>query len=578
MNNLDHTSLRISSVSIWLTVGIAFMMCAGLYQTIIFKTSPPKELVQVSTPLHSTSTHLAKRGKLVDRRGRILAASRIGYTLFVDPKLVEDPSELALELGEKLDLSPALIEEKIRARRHGRYVVLEPLLRDEQVEIAKTLTYRCIGLEQRLVREYPHGEIGNALVGLVGTEHTGLAGLENKFDMTLTGESGTLIRQRDAKKRTVWVSPDQYIPAINGEDVHLTIDVVIQDIATQRLREEIERCNAGGGRIVVADPTTGEILAMADILNPREGWTQQPSDPNRELNARLGRNRCLTDPYEPGSTFKPFIWSVATELGLVHVDEILQTPSSQPYKTPFGRRIRDAHYYGPSSWQKVLVKSMNSGMAIVAQRLSHSQMQNAIHRFGFGEPTHIGLGGETSGILTQASNWSEYTQTSVSMGHEIAVTPLQMVQGFCAFARDGTLPQLQITPSPRDDMLIVRKAVSNEIAALTRQTMGRVMTEGTGRSSQSEMYALFGKSGTAQLPRTDGKGYFEDRYISSFIAGAPIEHPQIVVLCVIDDPDKSIDHYGGVVAGPVVRDVIESSLQYLGVSPSTDYLASVAGK
>ena len=578
MNSTSNISRRISNVSFAIAVIVCLIMGGSLYKTVLLKISPPKELVDIAVPLHSTSVYIAKRGNLLDRRGRILAASRLGYTLFVDPSLVEDPSELALNLGDKIGLSPASIEEKIRARSHSKYVVLEPLLTDTQLSAARKLTYRCIGLEQRLVREYPHGDVGGALIGLVGTEHAGLAGFENKFNTLLTGESGKLIRQRDSKRRTLWVSPHQYVPTSDGENVRLTIDVVIQDIASARLQEEIERCNAGGGRIVVVNPKTGEILAMADILNPREGWSQQLSDPNRELNPRLGRNRCVTDPYEPGSTFKPFVWSVATELGLATIDEILPTPTSVPYRTSFGRSIRDAHYYGPSTWRNVLVKSMNSGMAIVAQRLTHMQLQDAVHRFGFGEPTRVGLGGETSGILTSAKNWNDYTQTSVSMGHEIAVTPLQMVQGFCAFARDGTIPQLQLTPSASSDVLIVRKAISAETAALTRQIMGEVMTEGTGRRAQSEMYSLFGKSGTAQLPREDGKGYFEDRYIASFIAGAPIDSPELIVLCVIDDPDKSIAHYGGVVAGPVVRDVIEDTLQYLGVSPSTAYLASISSE
>jgi cell division protein FtsI/penicillin-binding protein 2 len=216
---------------------------------------------------------------------------------------------------------------------------------------------------------------------------------------------------------------------------------------------------------------------------------------------------------------------------------------------------------------------MNSGMAIVAQRMTHEEMQNAISRFGFGEPTRIGLGGETSGILTSPSNWDDYTQTSVPMGHEIAVTPLQMVQGFCAFARDGTVPQLQLTLARDDDVMIVRNAITPEIAALTRSTLGLVMTEGTGRRSRSKTYELFGKSGTAQLPRADGKGYFEDRYIASFIAGAPLKNPAVVVLCVIDDPDRSFGHYGGEVAGPVVRDVIDDTLAYLGVSPSVAHVA-----
>ena len=567
---------RITAVAIFIAVLVSLLLGSGLYKVVVLKVSPPTELLEIAVSVQSSSTEIARRGKLLDRKNRILAASRLGYSLFVDPHIAHqgDPSELALELSEKLQLSPAEVEMKIRSNPKARYVVLVPLLSPSQVKIAESIDHRSIGLTKLLVREYPHGELGGTLIGLVGKEHNGLAGFEDQFDKALTGTSGKLSRQRDSKRRTLWVSPEQYQPRTDGKDVQLSIDVVIQKIATERLQEEIIRCNAGGGRIIVVDPATGEILAMADILNPREGWSQQASDPNRDIHPRLGRNRCVTDPYEPGSTFKPFVWSYATELGKASVDEILPTPSSQPYRTPFGRDIRDAYYYGPSSWEKVLVKSMNSGMAIVSLRLSHTEMQEAVRRFGFGERTRIGLGGETAGILTSSKNWNNYTQTSVSMGHEIAVTPLQMAQGFCAFARDGTIPQLLLTPAIGGDAVIVRKAISPETAALTRRILGNVMTEGTGQKAKSEMYALFGKSGTAQLPREDGKGYFEDRYISSFIAGAPLETPELVVLCVIDDPDRRIAHYGGVIAGPVVRDVLDSSLQYLGIAPAPEFLAT----
>ena len=188
MKTTNNISRRITKVSIFIMVVVALMMGGSIYKTVMLKLAPPEALVEVSVPLYSTSIHIAKRGNLLDRRGRILAASRLGYTLFADPLLVEDVAELALELGEKLGLSPASIEEKIRSRPRGRYVVLEPLLSESQVIAARALEYRCIGLEQRLVREYPHGEVGGALIGLVGTEHTGLAGLENKFNSTLTGE------------------------------------------------------------------------------------------------------------------------------------------------------------------------------------------------------------------------------------------------------------------------------------------------------------------------------------------------------------------------------------------------------
>jgi len=573
---MSNSNVRTIRVAILLAVLVTGLMGASIYKIVSLKLSPPAQLLAATVTVNSTSRQLAIRGRILDRKGRILAASRTGFKLFIDPSIVEDFEMISFELGEILSMPPAEIEQILRMKQNSRYVVLSSLLSKEQVLAINTLSYRCLGLEERLVREYPHGDIGGALIGLVGTEHTGLAGFENKYNNKLTGESGKFVRSRDSKRNTVWISPDDFTPKSDGDDVQLSIDVVIQEIASTCLLAEVKRCNAGGGRIIVADPETGEILAMADILNPREGWSQQPEDPNRIIDPRLGRNRCITDPYEPGSTFKPFIWSVATELGKAKVDEILPTPTNGPYKTKSNRTIRDAYYYGPSTWEKVLIKSMNSGMAIVSQRMSYVQLQDAVKRFGFGQLTHIGLGGESRGIITSPANWDEYTQTSVSMGHEIAVTPLQMVQGFCAFARNGTVPQLQLKLSTDEDVMFVRKAITPEIAALTRKIMGKVMTEGTGMRSQSEQYKLFGKSGTAQLPRADGSGYFDDRYIASFIAGAPIDNPKLVVLCVIDDPDKSIGHYGGTVAGPVVRDVIEQSLNYLRVPPSIDYLANAS--
>jgi cell division protein FtsI/penicillin-binding protein 2 len=275
----------------------------------------------------------------------------------------------------------------------------------------------------------------------------------------------------------------------------------------------------------------------------------------------------VTDPYEPGSTFKPFVWAVATESGVASAKEVLPTPEAIPHRTTSGRRIRDVHYYGPVTWRRVLVKSLNSGMAIVAERLSEQAMQDCVRRFGFGQRTGCGIAGETPGLVTSAKAWSSYTQVSVSMGHEIAVTPLQMVRGFSAFARDGSLPSLRMV-SEDDSTPIRQQAISTDMARQVREILEEVMTEGTGRQSQSERYRLFGKSGTAQLPKVQGGGYHEDRYISSFIAGAPFSQPEVVVLCVIDDPDRSLGAwYGGRVAGPVTRDVIDFTLEYMGVTP-----------
>ncbi|UCD76067.1 MAG: penicillin-binding protein 2, partial [Phycisphaerales bacterium] len=427
-----------------------------------------------------------------------------------------------------------------------------------------------VGLTPKLLRHYPQGALAAALVGLVGFEHTGLAGMEHQYDAQLEPEHGRLRYLRDARRKTLWIEPSDYTPGHNGSNVRLSIDLVIQDIAERRLREAVTAQNAGGGRIMVIDPRSGEVLALSDILYTRPGWDEQTDDPFREQDPALGRNRCATDPYEPGSTFKPFVWSVATELGKATLDEVLPTPAHTGHRTSTGRLIREAYFYGPSSWRKVLIKSINAGMAIVAERMTEAQMQDVITRFGFGHRTHCGLPGETMGIVTSPKDWTTYTQCSVAMGHEIAVTPVQMVRAFSAFARDGTLPTLRITALSRDEApyQVVQRAISPATARTTREVLREVMIEGTGRKAQSELYELFGKSGTAQLPKKNGGGYHEDRYVSSFIAGAPLRDPQIVVLCVIDDPDKSKGyHGGGTIAGPVVRDVIDAALTYLGVPP-----------
>ena len=540
-----------------------------LGRVVQLKIMPDERLLPaVGTPL-STRVEVTRRGDLLDRVGRVIATSTVGHRLFVDPKSVNDLSTIAIDLANLIKRDPIAIDRKISLRPESRYVVIEQQLDDWQVDAVRKANLKGVGLEPRLVRHYPHNDLAAGIIGKVGFDHTGQGGFEHIFDQNMHPEAGKLVFLRDVHRQALWIDPNDYDPGHNGQDVRLSIDLVIQEIAETRLRRAVEEYNAGGGRMVVADCWTGEILAMCDVLNSRRGWSEQTEDPLRKLHPALGRNRCVTDPYEPGSTFKPFIWSVATELGKADPDELLQTPEG-PWRTPYGRVIRDAHYYGPSTWRKVLVKSMNSGMAMVAERMTHKEMQNALQRFGFGIKTNCGLTGETAGIVTSPKQWKTYTQTSVAIGQEIAVTPLQIVRAYCAFARDGTMPQLRITAADGiepDAATKPQRALKPHTVSITREAMKGVMEEGTGRAAQSGKFQLFGKSGTAQLPKRNGKGYWQDRYVSSFIAGAPYEQPRIVVLCVIDDPDRRKGHFGGAIAGPVVRDVVDETLTYLGVTP-----------
>ncbi len=580
--------------------GIVIVTIAALSGTLLrvaqLKTLPPSQLLPAMGSRTSTSTELAARGRILDRRGRILATSVVGYRLFADPATIwkhgndkireglksdpqasvaTDPFEdVAALLGSVLGRSSSDVEQTLRQRADDRYVVLDADLSESELDGIKTLALEGLGIESKLVRQYPQGSVGAGVVGKVGFEHKGLAGAELAFEKRLAATNGKLTYLRDVQRNVLHIEDGNFVPADDGADVRLSIDLVLQDIAERRLAEAVRQYNAGGGRLVVFDPLSGDVLAMADTLRKRSGWREVTDDPSRRIDPALGRNRCLTDPFEPGSTFKPFVWAAATEVGVFTPASRVPTPTNGPYRTGFGRAIRDVKYYGPVSWRTVLVKSLNSGMAIAGERMSFEDMQEkAVARFGFGAVTNLGVPGETAGLVTSPSAWSKYTQTSVAMGHEIGVTPLQMVRAFSTFCTDGWMPQPRIAlPVSADGRVLASPhtaVIPSSIAHETRSAMEGVLTEGTGRRAQSAIYRMFGKSGTAQLPKPpdQGKGYFEDRYVANFIAGAPFEQPRIVVLCVIDDPDKKKGHFGGSIAGPVVRDVIDESLQYLGVKP-----------
>jgi cell division protein FtsI/penicillin-binding protein 2 len=567
----DHGADRLRPTA-WATL-LVLLLLAGhalvLARVVQLKLSPDPRLADAAGSPVSRRSELARRGRLLDRRGRVVATSTTGYRLFVDPQAAADPMDMADQLATTINADPIRIQRQIAARPGSRYVVVDALLESWQVGAVRTAGIAGVGLDPRLVRQYPHGDVGRRIVGLVGRDHNGLSGLEFVFEQRLGESTGRLSYLRDARRRPMWVNPEDYQRSMPGADVRLSIDLIIQDVAERHLADAVKRHNSGGGRLVVLDCVTGEILAMTDVLQSRPGWEEQTTDPAREIDPALARNRCITDPYEPGSTFKPFVWAGATELGKARLDEVLPTPAGGGHRTSRGRRIRDSHYYENADWLTVLTKSINSGMAIVSERMTHREMQSLVDRYGFGRRTNCRLVGQSPGIVTTPAEWSHYTQTSVAMGHEIAVTPLQMVRAFSVFARDGTMPMLRITTVGPGEPLVpfVQRVISEPLARTVRGALRSVVLTGTGQRAQSDLYQLFGKSGTAQLPIRDGGGYHEDRYVSSFVAGAPYERPRIVVLCVIDDPDKQHGHYGGAIAGPVVRDVIDETLTYLGVAP-----------
>ncbi|MEM9373675.1 MAG: penicillin-binding protein 2 [Planctomycetota bacterium] len=622
------------------------------------------------------------RGDLLDRRGRPLAVTRIGYRVVIDPVNAQEHADrIIVALSAETGLRPDEIGQPLmhaiaeNARRiaagatdgqHSpaggllagvgfgntesktadvrgliRYVVTPGMLTLDQAEAVRALRLAVdarnrrgepvrrlirlpgVTIERRSVREIVGGDAVAPLLGKVGyrdwsDERVGRLGAERLYQDRLDGDDGAYRYVRDANGRPLWVDRGAWRDAQRGSDVRMSIDASIQLIAQEELRAGIERADAAGGRAIVFEPHTGELLAMVDLLRDVPGLAEVPwwdpsldaerpavadgrryrllrEDPGRSIEPALGRNRCVEDLYEPGSTFKPFTWAYAYERGLLDPEDVLR-PETRAIRTHYGRRIEDVTFRKRLTWDDVLRYSSNIGMYHITEMLGYEETRENLRRLGFGSKTGIGLAGETAGLLQAPSNWTKYTQTSVGMGYEVGVTPLQMVRAFSVFARRGelagTLPGVRLTADGLDqrrpgiigDEIFVERVFSPETARSVREPMKLVVEKmdelrlAAFPDDVPARYSMFGKSGTAYIACTPppGKrrpegigGYFTSQYNSSFLVAAPADDPAIVVLVVIDDPGPEAiaerRHYGSWVAGPVVRRIVERALPYMGV-------------
>ena len=540
-------------------LGLSIGLFAILVRVAQLKVHPPEPIARRVDAQRSGRPLHAHRGDIIDAEGRLLATSRIATRLFADPKLVREPTSFARIVGDMLELDATRLERLIRSRSRYRYAELDANLTPARKAALEPLKLPGLGTQRWSHRVYPQGIAAGQLLGVVGSNGQGLEGLEKALDPLLAAHSGRLAYVRDLYRRPVRLAPDACDRPRHGERVRLGIDLYVQVVAEEELRARCEAYGAAAGQIVVMDPTTGRIMAMAN---------HPPFDPNGLARSRpeQRRNRCVTDPFEPGSVFKPFIWAMATDAGIAAPAEMIDCTTGGVYRSPGGRRLRDVHAHGLITWEQVLVKSSNIGMAIVGQRLGAQRLHAAVRAYGFGARTGCGLPGESPGIVRPLRKWNHYSVTSVPMGQEIAATALQLVRAMCAIANHGLLPyplmQLQAGAGP-----MFEQVLSPQAADRTRAVLRRVVTEGTGRKANSDLYALFGKTGTAQVPDRVNGGYAADTYVASFIAGAPVEAPRMVVGCFIHRPDVKKGYYGGLVAAPAVRRVIERTLPYLGVPP-----------
>jgi len=561
VTEVDRSPARVLLVGRVMIVLITVVLLALVGRVVQLQTNPEERLAAKVDSQQSSKRLSGRRGTILDRQGRVLATTRVASKLFVDPMLIVDHSSFSEKVGYGLGYDPVDIELALAARPKSRYIVLDRRLDDDRTASLKNLNLPGLATDPFLVRDYPQGPLAGQLIGFVGADGKGLEGLEQVYDKRITATDGRVRYQRDARGRALWVNSGNYQKPKDGENLRLSIDAVIQSIAETQLAEAVQQYNAESGQLIVIDPSTGEVLAMANYpsFDPTYFSKSKPE---------LRRNRVVTDVFEPGSIFKPIIWAAMTQLEAADPNEMIDTTTTGVHRTSKGRRLRDARPHGVVTWDEVLIYSSNIGMAIVAERVGAQKLHEAMVRFGFGKPTGSGLPGEVGGVVHPLKKWTHYSVTSVPMGQEVSVTALQMVRAFSAIANGGVLLTPTVTPvlGPGSELTPPGvRVLDQRVADYTRAVLRRQVLEGGGQKANSKLYDLFGKSGTSQLPNFKEGGYYQDRYVSSYIGGAPMESPRLVVGCFIHQPDKSIGHYGGTVSGPAVMQVMEQSLMYLGV-------------
>lgn len=509
-----------------------------------------------------------KRGEILDRRGRVLAFSVDAETVYADPSEIEDPAAAAAALcGALGDCSPrerAAIADRLRkgSASNVYFTYIRRQISPEQARAVAALELKGVGFLKESRRFYPNRELAAHLLGYVGVDNTGLAGIEAAYDSLIKGREGTILIQTDARRRAF---SRVERPPTAGATLELTIDQYLQHIAERELRAGVEWSGAQGGSAIIMDPFSGEILALANdpTFNPNA---------YREFSEQHRRNRAVQDLYEPGSTFKIVTAGAALEEKVVTPEALIDT---SPGIIRFGGRVideADGRNYGVLSFADVIVKSSNIGAIKVGLRLGPERIGAYVRRFGFGRPISPDFRGESPGIVWSAARLTDSALASVSMGYQVGVTPLQMAAAVSAVANGGDLVQPRVVravirsgaraPVPRR---VLGRPISASTAALLTGIMERVVTDGTGRRAQVPGYTIAGKTGTASKI-VKGR-YSSTDYNVSFVGFVPSRNPVFTIVVVVDSP-RAVRPYGGVVAAPIFQRIADAALRHYAVPSS----------
>jgi cell division protein FtsI (penicillin-binding protein 3) len=497
-----------------------------------------------------------KRGVIYDRKGRELAISLPMDSVFGDPAEITDPEMVARLLAPALDLPADDLESKIREAHTP--VRLAKKLSPETVQRIDDMNLRGVFFQKENRRVYPQHELAAHVLGYVDVDEKGNGGIEHALDKQIRGRPGKMMVMADGRRR--WYDRTESA-ADPGGSVVLTIDQTIQYIAEKELERAIGETHAKNGTVVVQDPNTGQLLAVA--IRP----TFDPNDPGK-FSDEERMDRAVTAAYEPGSTFKVVTMTGAIENGAAKPTDLVDCQMGSILVA--GRLIHDWHPFGVLSVREVLAHSSDVGSIKVALRLGAPKFYETIRAFGIGQLTGIELPGENRGLLRPVENWTASSIGSVAIGQEVSVTPVQIVSAISAVANGGTLYRPRVVTDVRGGSAPYLHAAAEPeqatdamTAATIRGMMETVVLEGTGKPAQLDGYTAAGKSGTAQKIDPATGRYSANQYVSSFVGFAPVNEPAVTILVVLDSPVGA--HHGGEVGGPVFKRIAEQVLSYLDV-------------
>ena len=543
---------------------MAFAFGAISVRLVVLQVSQAQELQDRAFDQRVRTMDLpAQRGQILDRNGARLALSTPADDVYADPQLVDDPWGTATRLSPLLGVGvPDLVQ---AMTSDGTFVYLARQLGRGASDRVQRLALPGIGLLPTSKRSYPAGSLASQVLGFVGTDGVGLTGLELGYQDVLAGTPGERTHELGLSGQAIVSGVDEERAPIAGATVVTTIDRDLQFQAQAALEQAVQEQGARGGTVIVMDPRTAEVLAMAS--NPS-------FDPNTfgDAPSATYRNRAVTDAYEPGSTNKVITAAAAIQERAIP----LGTRLTVPWTMPVGDYIiHDSQSHAPMQMTlgDIVAESSNIGAVMVADRLGAPTLATYLARFGLGRATGVGFPGESNGIILPLEQWNDTILATTAYGQGIAATPLQMVSVYSTIANDGRWVQPKLvrgTIAPDgslepNEAASTRRVVSAATARMVTRMLAYAVQDGTGTNAQIPGYQVAGKTGTARIPTGDGSGYLEGQYIASFIGYLPAGDPEVVVAAILDRPAAV---YGGLAAAPLFKRVALAAIARLGIAPA----------